>query len=260
MTRKRSASSGIPASSHASSGHQLGEDRTTGSPSPTLSTSTARDPPTDTSRGTTSVRLGSLLTTGPIQSRPSALPAGRTVPWMNRIGRSGMLGTALGRVIGVDRQVRGARCRARVGLLVPRSDSLTSARAQAEALRAHSVSLTSRQVAFNCSELSVQRPSRRPRFLLGPPPLWRSTQRRPVGRTTSRRMPRSCLETCSQTWPTRTSDTEGFCHNTIAMPLRSQCLTPIRCGRTADNLGDDVPRHPDRRWARRTCPQCEHRS
>ena len=52
-------------------------------------------------------------------------------------------------------------------------------------------------------------PSRRPRFLLGPPPTGRSTQRRPVWRTTSSRMPRSCLETCSQIWPRRTSGTAG---------------------------------------------------
>jgi hypothetical protein len=78
MTRKRLASSGIPASSHASSGHQLGEDRTTGSPAPTLSTSTRRDPPTGTSRGATSVRLGSVLTTGSIEPRPSAVDPGRT--------------------------------------------------------------------------------------------------------------------------------------------------------------------------------------
>src|SRR5437868_12765812 len=55
--------------------------------------------------------------------------------------------------------------------------------------------------------LAVHKPSRSPRFLLGPPPTGRSTHRRPVSRTTSSCMPRSCLETCSHTWPTLTSIT-----------------------------------------------------
>ena len=70
---------------------------------------------------------------------------------------------------------------------------------------AQSTSRTSRQVALICSVLKVHRPSRSPRFLLGPPPTGRSTHRRPVSRTTSSCMPRSCLETCSHTWPTRTA-------------------------------------------------------
>jgi hypothetical protein len=75
-------------------------------------------------------------------------------------------------------------------------------------------------VALICSLLKVHKPSRSPRFLLGPPPTGRSTHRRPVSRTTSSCMPRSCLETCSHTWPTLTSitvvgrDLTGLCKDT----------------------------------------------
>src|SRR6266487_6690722 len=52
--------------------------------------------------------------------------------------------------------------------------------------------------------------------------MGRSTHLRPVERTTSSRMPRSCFETCSHTWPTWTSGIPSLAALAGFQPIRSR--------------------------------------